>query len=306
VVKAESPVIQNLRTLTVPGTESENMSKRKLAIRKDLTAEVGKSNIADVKQVDIDRLWRKRGSKVEVTDEELDEIFNWTAEGLLELFTLSTGACSWDQVSNNALKQFPREGLSACQKFVLDELCKHKRYSRVEQLIAEMESNRSNCSFRKPVSNSVVNRTEEKQYSVRTAYHGSNATATKRLYSRLKGKGIDGEVAAALLRVQKSSSRAKKYRGDCKEHSYHRKAECLVKLCETLSRANFMWGWAEDTGSVNPRHVLYVELPDGQVSFHAIMRGEGPDFSAPWDGQHSSEERILQFAERMIEDESLT
>jgi hypothetical protein len=34
--------------------------------------------------------------------------------------------------------------------------------------------------------------------------------------------------------------------------------------------------------------VVYFDLPTGQVSFHSVTRGMGPDYSAPWDGSRNA------------------
>ena len=53
-------------------------------------------------------------------------------------------------------------------------------------------------------------------------------------------------------------------------------------------------------------HVLYVDLPTGQVSWHCTMRGSGPDYGDDWDGMHLSESRILEFAESLFPAEDIS
>ena len=48
-------------------------------------------------------------------------------------------------------------------------------------------------------------------------------------------------------------------------------------------------------------HVLYVDLPNGQVSFHSPERFDGPDYLGEWDGLRMSEERIIQFCQEVFD-----
>ncbi len=45
-----------------------------------------------------------------------------------------------------------------------------------------------------------------------------------------------------------------------------------------------VWGWGFDPDQPVHRLVVYIDLPSGQVSFHAAERGPGPDYPASWDG----------------------
>jgi hypothetical protein len=67
------------------------------------------------------------------------------------------------------------------------------------------------------------------------------------------------------------------------------------------------WGWGIDNQmpEFSPRHVLYIELPQGQVSFHSHERFAGPDYLAKWDAQHASAERILRFCDEVLSGVSL-
>lgn len=48
------------------------------------------------------------------------------------------------------------------------------------------------------------------------------------------------------------------------------------------------------------RHVLYVDLPQGQVSFHSTAKYAGPSYDGDWDGQPKSEQRILECADNIM------
>lgn len=138
--------------------------------------------------------------------------------------------------------------------------------------------------------------------SPHTVFHGSDASATRAYYRRLSGLGFDGRLAAQLMRVQKSSSRAKLYRGKHGDRAYRNKEEAMAVLTSLLATpgCGIQWGWGVDDSPrrTHPcRHVLYVDLPTGQVSFHAMARGAGPDYGGKWDGAlGASEGRIIRFA----------
>ena len=142
------------------------------------------------------------------------------------------------------------------------------------------------------------------------AYHGSDAAATRRLHRKLESFGHEGRIAAELLRAQKASARAKKYgfarpsRGatSYREHSYDRKADRIVGICALLTEdsCKLRWGWGHDTACGQAAWVLYVDLPNGQVSFHSERRHQGPDYPGEWDGMHASEERIIAYCDSLL------
>lgn len=57
------------------------------------------------------------------------------------------------------------------------------------------------------------------------------------------------------------------------------------------------WGWGRDPAQPFAKHVLYVDLPLGQVSFHSESRYVGPDYGGEWDGDRASEGRVVQFCD---------
>lgn len=142
---------------------------------------------------------------------------------------------------------------------------------------------------------------------VRAIYDGSNGEATKALYVRLEALGPIGVVAVNLFRAQKNSERAKVYRGrGHRSAAYDTKQWAMMNLCNTLlhegTAAGFAWGWGIDDEQPVHRHVLYVELPTGQVSFHTDHRGSGPDQPHPFDGQHGrSPWRIVQWVAQLLD-----
>jgi hypothetical protein len=59
------------------------------------------------------------------------------------------------------------------------------------------------------------------------------------------------------------------------------------------------WGWRVDPDQSFACYVLYIDLPNGQVSFHSPARYAGPDYDGDWDGDRTSEMRILDFADEV-------
>lgn len=144
--------------------------------------------------------------------------------------------------------------------------------------------------------------------NVLKVYLGSDGTATTALYARLEALGPIGTVAINLFRAQKASERAKVYRGRFKGVAYDKKQWSVDNLCKVLAEhaeaSGIVYGWAEDDAQPFHRWVLYVDLPTGQVSFHAAARGDGPDYSGAWDGiRQQGPTRICRWiAERILED----
>jgi len=142
--------------------------------------------------------------------------------------------------------------------------------------------------------------------SVMDVYEGSDGEATKDLFERLEPFGPAGRVAVNLFRAQKSSARAKVYRGRrYRGSAYDRKEWAIGNLCAVLvehaDQLSIGWGWGEDAAQPVHRHVLYVDLPTGQVSFHAGYRGVGPDYEHRWDGQRgASPARICRWIVQLL------
>ncbi len=136
-------------------------------------------------------------------------------------------------------------------------------------------------------------------------YRASNAASTKSLYLLLRECGAEGLLAIELLRASKSSERAKVYRGSAgargsyRSLAYERKQTAMNDLCRMLSTAClFGWGWGIYDAQPVHRHVLYADLPTGQVSFHT---GDGPDYGKSWDGMPGqSAPRICAWAAQLL------
>jgi hypothetical protein len=133
-------------------------------------------------------------------------------------------------------------------------------------------------------------------------YEGSDAAATRGLFKDLKSCGPDGLLAIELFRACKASERAKVYRGKgYRDKSYERKQQAMDVLCKVLSGSTYEWGWGIDDKQPVHYHVLYVDIPTGQVSFHSGTRSEGPDYPKLWDGQPGqSADRICQWIDGMF------
>jgi hypothetical protein len=154
-------------------------------------------------------------------------------------------------------------------------------------------------------------------------FKGSNAALTRDFYRKLERRGPVGLIARELFRAQKSSQRAKAYRGgngvrSYKSLAYDKKSWSLEQLCKILRENHqearmqldptgntaMLWGWKEDPAVNHPnKWVLYCDLGElyGQVSFHSSERFDGPDYPKDWDGKHVSTERILAFAARVLD-----
>jgi hypothetical protein len=145
-------------------------------------------------------------------------------------------------------------------------------------------------------------------------YQGSDGEATKALYTRLGAFGPAGMVAVNLFRACKASERAKVYRGGgYRGMAYDKKDWSLGNLCKALAAwtvqpdypMQLRWGWGIDArlqerGDPH-HHVLYVDLPTGQVSFHTDRRGAGPDYPGSWDGMpRQSAERICRWCAQLF------
>lgn len=144
---------------------------------------------------------------------------------------------------------------------------------------------------------------------VQRVYKGSDGRATKAMYDELEKRGPAGIIAVNLFRAQKTSKRAKVYRGgnghgSYRQQSYERKDWSIGNLCRALTAhaepLGIVWGWGYDAKAVNFEHVLYVNLPTGQCSFHQHARGDGPDFSGAWDNKEDSASRIMRWCARLL------
>lgn len=147
----------------------------------------------------------------------------------------------------------------------------------------------------------------------RNCYEGSHGGQTRKLLSSLEKCGQLGFLAAQLFRIQKASSRAKVYRGGINHRdgartsyrylAYDKKDECIETLCKRLTAdsCGMKWGWKPDPNNPVAPNVLYVETPNGQVSFHSPERYEGPDYPGEWDGLSGSEKRIVQFCQDVFD-----
>lgn len=123
-----------------------------------------------------------------------------------------------------------------------------------------------------------------------SVYRDSCANSTRALYEDLQRRGAAGQLAVELLRACKKSERAKVYHGggyrSFRRAAYDGKQWAINNICKLLVAHPHLverWGWSIDEKQPVHCHVLYVELPNGQVSFHTGERGEGPDFGGTWD-----------------------
>jgi hypothetical protein len=142
-------------------------------------------------------------------------------------------------------------------------------------------------------------------------FRASDGDLTKQFYAALEEHGSIGIVAVNLFRAQKCSSRAKEYRGrKYKGAAYDRKQWSMDNLCDTLSKhgatLGIRYGWKQDETTLfgdEASWVLYVEVPQGQVSFHSPLRGKGPVYEGEWDRcKDMSAGRIIQFCDSVLQE----
>lgn len=142
---------------------------------------------------------------------------------------------------------------------------------------------------------------------VLAVYNGSNGDATKALYARLEALGVAGVVAVNVFRAHKTSNRAKDYRRSAhRRESYGRKGWSIENLAKILSEhadaLGIRWGWGYDAKAKNFEHVLYLDLPTGQVSYHTDARLEGPDYPGKWDGvKKVGDQRIARWCAALLD-----
>lgn len=141
--------------------------------------------------------------------------------------------------------------------------------------------------------------------TVRETYEGSDGKATTALYDRLTAFGTPGIIALNLFRAQKASERAKTYSRRYRGEAYQKKNWSLgllvTALIEYAGMNRIVFGWKRDPNPpIGYPWVLYIDLPTGQVSFHAADRGVGPDYVGEWENVDTSANRIIGFVESVL------
>jgi len=133
----------------------------------------------------------------------------------------------------------------------------------------------------------------------REVFDQNDGDVTKAYYAAMNAKGIDCQLGVALFRAQKRSTAAKRYRGrKYTQAAYDVKNWSMGEICRLAKLSGLRWGWKRDPATTAYEWVLYVDLPNGQVSFHSPLRLEGPDYPGEWDGiRGASVERILAFCD---------
>ena len=145
-------------------------------------------------------------------------------------------------------------------------------------------------------------------------YRGSDGEATKELYRALEQLGPRGIVALNVFRAQKCSERAKCYRGGIRgkgsysSMAYDRKQWSMGNLAMVLSRhaaaLGIAWGWKIDPAQSYHCWVLYIDLPTGQVSFHADF-ATGFKQTTWWDRHRKISRHHLNMTDGVHEDVDL-
>lgn len=137
-------------------------------------------------------------------------------------------------------------------------------------------------------------------------YLGSDAAPTTSLYAELQRLGPMGIIAMNLFRAMKASERAKVYRGGgYRGQAYQKKQWSMDNACAALLEHGvaLSWGWGIDPKQPVHRHVLYVDLPSGQISFHGEFRGKGPDYPGQWDGKlGQGPDRVTRWCAELLDE----
>ncbi len=148
--------------------------------------------------------------------------------------------------------------------------------------------------------------------SIEAVYYGSNGHVTQALYRELVERfGVEGDIAVNLFRACKTSERAKTYRvgPGHRTESYSRKDWSIQNVTKLLEHHNqFVFGWSIDQalrtrGDPN-FHILYVDLPTGQVSFHNGHRYVGPDYLGQWNYERKSSANVIRWIASLYEREN--
>lgn len=149
----------------------------------------------------------------------------------------------------------------------------------------------------------------ELRHAKHAKHHDNLIPATRAM---LQASGLP-YVIENVRGAQKASERAKKYRGgrggqSYRSMAYDKKAWAIDRVAKTLEQhaaaLGITWGWAIDRAKEPHHHLLYVDLPTGQVSWHGGVRGPGPDYPGQWDGAvGSAPDRICSWAAKVLEGE---
>jgi hypothetical protein len=140
-------------------------------------------------------------------------------------------------------------------------------------------------------------------------YEGSDGQATMALYQRLDQFGPAGTLAVNLFRAHKTSGRAKVYSRRYRGAAYDRKQWSIGNLVDVLGQhagsLGIVRGWGVDAATIGYPHVLYIDMPTGQISFHSPVRGPGADYAGEWDGAVGvGADRILRWIARLLDQKS--
>jgi hypothetical protein len=142
-------------------------------------------------------------------------------------------------------------------------------------------------------------------------FEQNDGDTTKAYYREMDGRGPAGMVATALFRAQKRSRAAKRYRRRVfTRKAYDVKNWSIAEVCRLLAayaeRLGISWGWAKDEKAIGFENVIYVDLPEGQCSFHAPVRGAGPEYAGKWSGKKNSAEVIFAYCDRIALESNLS
>lgn len=148
--------------------------------------------------------------------------------------------------------------------------------------------------------------------NAQAAYEATDYSETRSYLRALANAGRLGRIAAALFAAMRASTDAKTERrlakGDplaeitVSRAGYARKRLAMQKVCELLAHnaAGLAWGWGNDRRQADCPFVLFVDLPQGQVSFHTPEKLMGPEYAGRWDRACQNRERVLAFCDALL------
>lgn len=206
-----------------------------------------------------------------------------------------------NDVINSICCKLGKSSWEAVRRMDLEELQKASRKIRsldAKKVLQDAIDEKRVRLQREPVREPIETFTADDVWRI---YNGSDGSRTRKLYSTLKKFGVYGELAALCLAAQKTSDRAKEYRGDYKGMSYDKKGEKLRAICDLLESLGdtLNWGWGTDH-TAYCEHVLYIDLPTGQVSWHSPGKYSDKIYNDEWDGTPYSRQRVVEFARNVL------
>lgn len=119
--------------------------------------------------------------------------------------------------------------------------------------------------------------------SAQEIFRQNDSEVTKGWYDEMNKRGVEGQLAVALFRAQKSWDNVEKWPvSRFSEQKNNHRRWSLSEVCRILSEHPDLcpWGWGKEDHLATPAwpHVLHLELPRcGSLTFFCEVRLQGPD-----------------------------